>query len=224
MKRISTLCQVCVWLVAVTLQAETADSILARMDQAAPAFKGASADVSIVSFTAVLNDKTTQVGTMKMQRLKPGDTRAILDLSAGGDGQVIAFLGKKIRVYSPKGNFYQDYEVGDKSKEVNQLLLLGFGSSGKELRKSYNVTAVGEEKVAGTDTTKLLLVPTDPKVAQRFVKIEMWIPTGGVSPSKQKFYEPSGNSRETSYSNIVINPNFGKTLEYKLPPGARQQS
>ena len=220
---ISLLRYVCVLLAASSLQAESLDSILARMDQSAPTFKGARAKVTMVTFTKLLNDKSTQSGKMEMQRQKSGETRAILDLEGSGDGQegqVIAFLGKKILIYYPKANTYQTYQVGDKSKEINQFLLLGFGSSGKELKQSYNVTEKGVEKVAGVDATKLLLTPNDPTVSQTVARIEMWLPINGVSPIKQTFYQPSGNSRETTYSSIEINPNFPKTLDYKLPPGA----
>ena len=61
---------------------ESLQSILDRMDQAAPSFKGATANLVLVNYTAILGDTTTERGTLKMQRWKPNDVRAIIDFSA----------------------------------------------------------------------------------------------------------------------------------------------
>ena len=213
----------CLLRLAVDSRAESVDAILARMDQAAPNFHAMSADVQMVTYTAILSDKTTETGTLKMQRLKGNDVRAIIDFSAETDARVIAFLGKIVRIYYPKLKTYQDYEVGKNTQVLNQFLLLGFGSSGKELARSYDITCEGSEDVGGQTTTKLLLVPKDPKVKERLTKVEMWIPKDAAYPLQQQFYEPSGNYRKVTYSNIQLNPPMTGTLELKLPPGAKKQ-
>ncbi len=214
----------CLFVFAGASQAEDVSAILSRMDQAAPNFHAMSANVEMTTYTKVLDDTTRQKGTLKMQRLKPNDVRAIIDFSGEADAQIIAFLGKIVRIYYPKLNAYQDYEVGKNSNVLNQFLLLGFGSSGKELAQSYSITAEGVENVAGHDTTKLLLVPNDANVKQRLSKIEVWMPNDAAYPVQQQFYEPSGNYRKVSYTNIVLNPPIKGTLEMKLPPGATKQS
>lgn len=202
----------------------TVDAILARMDAAAPNFRALSADVTMVTYTAILNDTTTEKGTLQMQRLKPNDVRAIIDFSHETDARVIAFLGKVVRIYYPKLGSYQDYGVGNNTNVVNQYLLLGFGSSGKALAQSYSITLEGQEKVAGQTTAKLLLIPKDPKVLERLTKVEMWIPNDAAYPVQQQFYEPSGNYRRVTYTNIVLNPPIQGILELKLPPGVKKQS
>jgi outer membrane lipoprotein-sorting protein len=214
----------CAFALAVDLRAESVEAILARMDQAAPNFHAVTADVKMITYTAILSDQTTETGTLKMQRLKGNDVRAIIELSAGTDTRVIAFLGKIVRIYYPKLKAYQDYEVGKNSQVLNQYLLLGFGSSGKDLARSYDITAEGSEDVGGQTTTKLLLVPKDAKVKERLAKVEMWIPKDAAYPVQQQFYEPSGNYRKVSYSNILLNPPMKGTLELKLPPGVTKQT
>lgn len=204
--------------------AQSVDAVLGRMDQAAPRFRGMSADVQMTTFTAIIGDKTVENGTLKMQRLKSAEVRAILDFSAQTDAREIAFLGKIIRIYYPNLKTYQDYDVGKNTDVLNQFLLLGFGSSGKDLSHSYTITADGSEKIAGQDTTKLLLVPNDPKVKERLSKIEMWIPENAAYPVQQQFFEPSGNYRIVAYTNVKINPPMKGTLELKLPSGAKKQS
>jgi outer membrane lipoprotein-sorting protein len=215
----------CVLGLALSLEAQTVDAVLARMDKAAPEFHGMSANVEMVEYNALLSTNTMQTGTLQMQRLKPGNVRAILAFTGGqGDARTIGFLGKNLRVYYPKLNAYQDFEVGKNSDVVNQYLLLGFGSSGKELAQSYTITFAGTEKVAGQDTSKLLLQPKDPNVKEKLQKITMWIPNDGANPVQQQFYEPSGNYRKLTYTGIRVNPETKRTLELKLPAGAKKES
>ncbi len=214
----------CLFAFATCASAQSVDAILARMDQAASGFHSMSADVQMLTYTAILSDTTTENGTLKMQREKNNDVHAIIDFSGATDARIIAFLGRIVRIYYPKLATYQDFDVGKNSQALNQYLLLGFGSSGKALAASYKITAEGSEKAGGQDTTKLLLLPTDPTVRQRLSKVEMWIPNDAAYPVQQQFYEPSGNYRRVTYTNITLNPPIAGTLELKLPRGVKRQS
>jgi outer membrane lipoprotein-sorting protein len=208
-----------------TCPAQSVDAVLARMDQAAPSFHSMSADVQMLTFTALLSDKTIESGTLEMQRLKPDDVRAVLKFTgAQSSSPWLGFQGKTLRLYYPKLNTYQDIPVGKDSNVLNQYLLLGFGSSGKELAQSYTITFLGTEKVAGQDTSKLLLLPRDQAVKQRLKKVTMWIPNNGANPVQQQFEEPSGNYRLLTYTNITLNPKIKGTLELKLPSGTKKES
>lgn len=210
-------------MMAAGLGAQSVDAVLGRMDAAAPKFRGMTADVQMKTFTAILSDTTVETGTLKMQRLKSGDVRAIIDFSGQTDAREIAFLGSIVRIYYPNLHAYQDYEVGKNTDVLNQFLLLGFGSSGRQLAQSYQITMEGSEKLAGRDATKLLLVPKDEKVKQHLAKIEMWIPGDAAFPIQQQFYEPSGNYRIVTYTNMNINPAMHGVLELKLPRGVKKQ-
>jgi outer membrane lipoprotein-sorting protein len=214
---------VCLISAAIGMQAQSVEPVLARMDQFAPTFRGMTADVEMKTYTALLSDTITENGTLKMQRLKNGDVRAIIDFSAQTSARVIAFLGRIVRIYFPKLKAYQDYEVGRNTDVLNQFLLLGFGSSGRQLAQSYQIAMEGSEKVAGQETTKLLLTPKDEKVKQHLAKIEMWIPENAAYPVQQQFYEPSGNYRLVTYTNIKINPAVHGVLELKLPKDVKKQ-
>ena len=215
---------ICLLAGCTVLQAQRVEDILARMDKEAPAFHGIAATVRMVTFTAILSDQTVENGTLKMQRLKSGDVRAIMEFSGESDARTIAFLGKIVRIYYPKLKEYQDYDLGRNSNVLNQFLLLGFGSSGKELAQSYQITLEAPEKVAGQDTTKLLLVPKDKKVLEHLQKVEVWIPNDAAYPVQQQFYEPSGNWRKATYTDIQLNPPASGPLELQLPPGTKRQS
>ncbi|MDQ2842688.1 MAG: hypothetical protein M3Y72_16945 [Acidobacteriota bacterium] len=206
------------------LNAQSVESILARMDQAAPGFHAMSANVKMTTHTAIIDDTNVESGTFKMQRLKGQETRAILDFSGQSDSREIGFFGKIVRIYYPKLNTYQDYDIGKNTDVLNQFLLLGFGSSGRDLAGSYTITADGHETVDGREATKLALVPKNAEIARRLNKIEMWIPSDAAYPMQQEFYEPSGNYRIVSYSDINLKPPIKGKLELKLPPGVKKQS
>jgi outer membrane lipoprotein-sorting protein len=193
------------------------------MDEAAPNFHGVSARITMTTHTAIIDDTTVETGTFRMQRLKGQDTRAVLDFSGQRDARQIGFFGRIVRIYYPKLNSYQDIDVGKNSDVLNQFLLLGFGSSGKDLARSYKITAEGQDKLEGQDTTKLLLVPNNQEVAKKLSKIEIWVPNEAAYPVQQQFYEPSGNYRIVTYSDVSLKPIKGK-LELKLPPGVKKQS
>ena len=202
------------------IRADTAEAVLARMDKAAPNFKAMSANVRMVTHTAVLNDNTVETGTFEMQK-KGKDVRAIMNLAENG-GRQLGFFGKVVRIYYSNLNTYQDYQVG-KNNLLNQYLLLGFGSSGKDLSRGYSITANGTERIDGRMSTKLTLIPKDKAVLEHLTKVEVWIPNDAANPVQQEFYEPSGNSRKVTYSNIDVNPPIKGQLEMKLPPGAKKQ-
>jgi hypothetical protein len=161
-----------------------------------------------------------------MQKLKDHSIRAVLDFSQlKNSAREIGFFGKIVRMYYPNAKYYQDYDVGKNSDLVNQFLLLGFGSSGDELAAGYTISSEGMENAAGTNATKLLLVPKDPKVKERLTKVEIWIPEGQSNPVQQKFYEErSGNYYMVTYTNLNLKPSFKGQLEIKMAPGTQKRS
>jgi outer membrane lipoprotein-sorting protein len=214
---------------AAFLRAESAAAILSRMDQAAPNFQAMSANIQLTTWVAIIGDKTVEDGTLVMQRVrKDGSVRAILDFSHQKDAsanRVIAILGNIVRMVYPNAKTYQDIDVGKKSDALQQFLLLGFGSSGKELAQSYDVTVEGAENVGGQDTTKLLLVPKTASIKNKLLKIEMWIPANAAYPIQQRFYEPADNYRIAAYRAINLKPDIkGKQLDFKPPKDFKKSS
>jgi len=205
---------------------ESLQSILARMDQAAPGFKGATANLVLVNYTAILGDTTTERGTLKMQRWKPNDVRAIIDFSAlPENARVVSFQGKLLKVYYPNTKEVQEYGVGKNADVLNQFLLLGFGSSGKDLQANYVISEDGSETIAGRNTTKLKLIPKDAELKSKLSEVELWIPADATYPLQQKFSESkaSGNYRQVTYSDVKLNPEMSGPLEFKIPPNTAKK-
>lgn len=217
----SLLSSLCLFVFPVLLQSQDVESVLQRMDQAAPKFKAMTADLKMVTYTKILDDKETETGKVTMQRVKKNDTRAVIEFS-GASARTLTLQGKTVRIYYPNLKQYQDYDVG-RTVNVNQFLLLGFGSSGKELSANYDIKGAGTEKIAGVETTKLVLTPKDKKAQEHLKTAEIWFPNDSPHPSQQRFNEPSGNYRLVTYSNIVINPSLPQSIQLTVPSGATQK-
>lgn len=216
----------CALALCLALQAESVSAILARMDQAAPEFQAMSANVQMTTYVAVISDKTVEDGALTVQRQKNGEMRAILDFSKQPkDARIISVSGSQVRMYYNASNTYQDFDIGKSGDAVKEFFLLGFGSSGKDLQNSYDITSAGSENIAGQETSKLLLIPKNPEVKKKLSKIEMWVPANVAYSIQQRFYKPNGDYTIASYTSI--NPKLalkkGK-LELKLPAGAKKSS
>jgi outer membrane lipoprotein-sorting protein len=66
---------------------------------------------------------------------------------------------------------------------------LGFGTSGQDLKKSYNVTLEGEVPLGGAKVLHLTLVPKSPQVSHEISKVELWIDQATWLPAQQQFFE-----------------------------------
>jgi outer membrane lipoprotein-sorting protein len=102
---------------------------------------------------------------------------------------------------------------------VESYLVLGFGGSGHDLQKSYDIRYLGSETVSGVKAEKMELIPKSDRVRHDFIaRILLWIdPARGISV-QQQFFQPDpknpqgGDYRLAKYSDIKINQ--------KLPDGA----
>src|SRR5207249_5567386 len=110
----------------------------------------------------------------------------------------------KIQVYKSKTDIVNEYNAGAHRDEFEAFLVLGFGSSGSDMRKTFDITYGGEENVDGTDTARLDLVPKSDKVKQHFPQIILWInPQNGILV-QQKLIETDGDYRLAKYSGIQL--------------------
>jgi outer membrane lipoprotein-sorting protein len=203
------------------LRADSVAAVLSRMDAAAPSFHGVDANVTMVTYTQIISDKSVETGSLQMQRRSSTDVRAIMELSSNGQSKrTLFFRGNKVLMYFADSNTYQDYDLGKSGDLLNSYLLLGFGSSGHDLSNNYEITYAGEESVNQEKTSKLQLIPKEKSVLEHLTKVYIWIPETGANPVQQQFFEPSGNYREVTYSDVKLNPVLKGKLEFKLPNGA----
>jgi negative regulator of sigma E activity len=80
--------------------------------------------------------------------------------------------------------------------------VLGFGGSGQDLQKAFDVTYVGAETINGVATGKLQLLPKSDKVRNTYNRIFLWIDLDKGISVQQQFFSPQGDYRLTKYSSL----------------------
>lgn len=203
------------------VRAETIQAVLARMDKEAASFRQMTAKLTKSTFTAVLNDTSRESGTVWMKR--SGRNVAVRAEMTGQDPRAIGLEDGKAKIYYPKINTVQIYDLGKERGLVDQFLALGFGSSGKDLATNYTVRAAGEEELNGQKTTRLDLFPKSQKVLEQVKKVELWIPLDAGHPVQERVLQPGDNFYLFTYTDVEINPNLPDSdFRLNLPPGVKK--
>lgn len=115
------------------------------------------------------------------------------------------FTGDKALIYRPAIKTVEEYDLGKNKQAVEQFLLLGFGTPGRDLQKAYNVTLAGPARIDDTETVKLELIPKSPDLARHITKVELWLSTKTWQPVQQVFNQPGGDYLTAQYSSEKIN-------------------
>ncbi|HEX3571417.1 MAG TPA: outer membrane lipoprotein-sorting protein [Acidobacteriaceae bacterium] len=181
--------------------------VLSQMDAASKTFKSAQADIKRVHLEKVVNDTSTENGTVYFMRT--GSTTQF-----GGrfepDLKIVEYKNGTVRLYTAANNHIDQVSAtGSNQGRVETFLTLGFGGSGADLAKAWDITAQGTEQISdGAKTVqveKLDLVSKDPSVKNNYSHITIWVdPMRDVS-LKQEFFDPGGNTDTATYSNVRLN-------------------
>jgi outer membrane lipoprotein-sorting protein len=192
-------------------------TILARMDKAAIKFKNMTARVTNLVHTDVISDDSTETGTVVMQKVGAGEVRGLINFLTP-DKRSVSFENRKLSLYYPKINTVQEFDLGKHGEQLDQFLMIGFGTSGTALAKDYDVSVSRTATVKGFEgiqTIRLLLIPKTAEARLYVRQVELWIPeTGDPYPVQEKISAPSGDYRVITYTELKTNQ--------PLAPGALQ--
>ncbi len=179
------------------------EKVLDQMDKTAAAFRTTEAAFVWDQYQKVVEETDTQKGKVYFRRAD-NETQMAADITEP-DKKYVVFSDSKVQIYQPRIDQITVYNAGKNRAEFESFLVLGFGGSGHDLLKSFDVKYLGSERVAELDTSKLELIPKSEKIRNTFSKIVLWIdPVRGVSVQQQLF-EPSGDYRLAKYSSIELN-------------------
>lgn len=185
------------------------ESILRQMDEAAKNFRSLSADVERTKVTVVVNDRSTESGSIRVR----GD-KMLLELKTGeAESRTVLRNGDNLYLYNPGLKHVEEYNLGKHRALVDEFLLLGFGTSGKDLRKAYRVTLAGEPVVDGKKTFELELTPKSADVQKQISKVNLWLDPSTMMPVQQEFYETgSGDYSIVRYSHVTENADIPESV------------
>jgi len=151
----------------------------------------------------VVNDRSTETGTIVVRGEK-----MLLELKSP-DPRTILRTGDNLYLYEPGLNRVEEFNLGKNRGLVDQFLLLGFGTQGKQLRNSYKISFVGEPLLDEKKTAELELTPKSEDVLKQFSKIQIWFDETVWLPAQQQLFEAgSGDYMIVRYSKIDRNPNI----------------
>ena len=194
--------------------------VIAQMDHTASSFRTTRASFVWTQYTSVVNDITdTQKGTVYFRHAGQ-QLEMMADISDPAPPKYVLFTGSKVQVYQPKIDQVTQYDTGKDRAAFESFLVLGFGGSGQDMLKSFEVKYLGVENAGGMETAKLELVPKSEKARNTFNRIWLWIdPNRGVSV-QQKLFAPDGDYRLAEYSDIRLNEKIPDSV-FKLKTSGR---
>ena len=189
-------------------QAGSLENVLKKMDEAAAHFQSAQADFVWDAYQKVVDETDTQTGTVYYRRAGK-EIEMLADIKQP-DRKIVLYKEGKLQVYQPKIEQVMVYPAGANRGELESYLVLGFGGSGQDLAKAFDVTYLGEETVDNVATAKLQLIPKSEKMRNNFTTIFLWIDlTRGISV-QQKFMQTQGDYRLAKYSGVRMPAKIGE--------------
>lgn len=209
---------------AVPLSAQSLEGVFSHLDKSAAGFKTLTADIKQTAHTAVVNDDSAESGTIRLKRVKAGETHILVDFTSPAAKSVSIAAGD-VSIYIPKAKTVQIYDLRSKRSILEQGMLLGFGATSAEIKAAYEVTYVGQETIAGQPAGHIRLVPKSKEVLQSLKAADLWISDFLGVPVQQKFLTSgTGDYTLILYTNLKINPSLSdKDLKLNVPKGVQTQ-
>jgi outer membrane lipoprotein-sorting protein len=186
------------------------ECVLTKMDAAAASFHTTQADFVWEQYQRVVDETDTQKGTVYYRRT--GKEIEMMAEIKEPDRKYVLYKDGQLQVYQPKIEQVMQYATGGNRNEVESYLVLGFGGSGEDLKKAFEVSYLGEETVGGVVTGKLQLVPKSEKLRNTFSKIVLWIDLSGGISAQQQFFQTQGDYRMAKYSAVRVNGKLGNEV------------
>jgi outer membrane lipoprotein-sorting protein len=206
-------------------------NVLKKMDTVAAGFHTTQAEFEWDLYEKVIDEvDDIQSGTIYYRRAGK-EIEMMADVKQAGsdpkklkpEPKFVLFSKGKIRMYQPKPDQVTEFDLGKNRSDLESYVVLGFGGSGQDLVKTFDVTYVGPETINGIATAKLQLVPKSEKVRNTYKQIILWIDLDkGISVQQQAF-QPGGNYRLAKYSSIRINEKISDEV-FKLKTTSKTQT
>jgi len=179
------------------------ECVLKKMDAAAVSFQTTQADFVFNQYQKVVDETDTQKGTVYYRR--SGKEIEMMADFKEPDQKFVLYKNGKLQIYQPRIEQVMEYSAGANHEAIESFLVLGFGGSGQDLQKSFDVTYQGEETIDNIATGKLQLIPKNEKTRNNFSQIILWIDLERGISVQQKLIQTQGDYRLAKYSSVKVN-------------------
>ncbi len=190
-------------------QGPTLDDVLRKLDETASTFRSLQANFVWDQYEKVVDDHDIQKGTVYYRR--NGQNVEMMAEVKEPAQKFVLYKNGKLQVYQPTIDQVMEYSAGSNRSDIESYLVLGFGGSGQDLKKSFDVTLLGEQNVDGVQTAELQLVPKSDKMRNNISRMWLWVDMNrGISVQQQLF---QGNDyRLAKYSAIKMPAKIGNDV------------
>jgi outer membrane lipoprotein-sorting protein len=188
-------------------EAPSLESVLKTMDAAAANFRTTQADFVWDQYQKVVDEHDLQKGTVYYRRT--GKEMEMMAEIKEPETKFVLYKDGKLQVYQPKIEQVIVYPTSGNRNEIESYLVLGFGGSGEDLKKSFDLSYLGEEPVEGIATAKLQLIPKSEKFRNNISKILLWIDLSRGISMQQQFFQSQGDYRLAKYSGVQLKAKIG---------------
>ena len=172
---------------------------LDKLDASSAKFQSAEANIHRDAYNAFIKDTEKSDGTTYFKR--DGGKMEFGVITTGAQARTIHYKDGVVNVYNPVAKCTDTVT----NKSIDTYLTIGFGGSGKDLAKAWEITDLGPDTIAGTKVEKLDLAPKSASVKQNVVKISVWVDLDRDVSLKQVLYAPNKDTNTAIYSNIKLN-------------------
>jgi len=177
---------------------------LDKLNQASTRFHYASAAFHKDLYNALVKDHTLQDGHIYFLRTQKGGSKGV-QMGArieGAGARTVEYKNGIVKDYNPGINCFDTVSANGNQTRIESFLTLGFGGSGTDLAKAWNIVDQGPQTVDGTKVEELALTPKDPGVQGMVSGVTLWLDLDRGVSLKQVFVSPSGDTTTATYSAI----------------------
>jgi outer membrane lipoprotein-sorting protein len=207
------------------------ESVLRRMDAASANFRSAQAEFEWDNYQRVIDEVVdVQTGTVYYRR-ESKDIEMMANVKKAGpsasdtkpEPKYVLFSEGKVRMYEPKIDRVTVYDLGKNKADLESYLVLGFGGSGQDLQKAFDVSFQGTEKIGEVNAAKLQLIPKSEGVKKYYNRMVLWIDTDKGVLVQQQLFAPQGDYRLCKYTGIKVNEKVSDEV-FKLKTTGKTQT
>ena len=147
------------------------DAVLKKMDAVAANFTTAQANFQWETYQKVIDEIVDYQTGVIYYRKSNKQIEMMAEVKRAGSSassmkdepKFVLLSGGKVRLYQPKTDQVTEFDLGKNQSDFESYIVLGFGASGQDLQKNFDVTYMGPETIEGVKTAKLQLIPKSTK-------------------------------------------------------------
>jgi outer membrane lipoprotein-sorting protein len=181
------------------------EHVLAELDKTAADFQTLQADIKNTKYTKVVDDTSVENGKLWFRHDRHGN-KIKIEFEKPSRREIL-IANSIVSIYYPKINKLDEYPFGSETMQnkAELGLLAGVGSSGQTLLKTYAIKYLGEEKVNGKKTVKMVMTPRSAAAKSFFSTQEVWLDSQRWLPVREKLVESSGDYLTIDFDHVEKN-------------------